>query len=56
MEDKVHTVSIELDAMKPDKTKILFADNRPDMEKNPAKYEGANWYAGAIMLIGELVP
>lgn len=56
LEDKVHTVTVELDAAKPDKAKILFPHNRPDLEKNPAKYEGNAWYAGAIMLIGDLVP
>ncbi len=55
LEDKVHTVTVEVDAGKPDKAKILFPHNRPDLEKNPAKYEGTNWYAGAIMLIGDLV-
>ena len=44
-----------IDAAKPDKAKILFPQNRADLEKNPAKYEGTAWYAGGIMLIGELV-
>ena len=55
LENKEHTVLITLDAEKPDKAKILFKENRPDLEKNPAKYEGINWYPGAIMLVGELV-
>ena len=42
-------------AAPPDKAKLLFERNRPDMEKNPAKYEGARWYVGALMLIGEVV-
>ena len=55
LENKEHTVSIELDSAKLDKAKILFPHNLPDMQKNPAKYEGLNWYAGGVMLIGELV-
>ena len=55
MENKEHTVLIELDAGSPDKMKILFPQNKPDMEKNPAKYAGLNWYAGGIMVIGDLV-
>ncbi len=53
--DAVHTVEITVDSVVPDKAKILFPDNRPDLEKNPAKYAGTTWYAGGIMLIGELV-
>ena len=55
LENKEHTVVIELDAAKPDKGKILFVQNKPDMDKNAGKYNGGSWYAGAIMLIGELV-
>lgn len=50
-----HTVDIRLDATVPDKAKILFSQNRADMEKNPAKYEGTRWYVGGLMLIGTLV-
>ncbi len=53
--DGVHTVTVTVDAQVPDKMKILFEHNRPDMEKNPAKYAGTTWYAGSIMLIGDLV-
>jgi hypothetical protein len=53
--DAVHTVTIELTGTAPDKKKILFAHNLPDMEKNPAKYAGNTWHAGAIMIIGEIV-
>lgn len=53
--DAVHTVEIRIDEQVPDKAKILFDHNRPDLEKNPQKYAGTNWYAGGIMLIGDLV-
>lgn len=49
-----HRATLTLDAAGPDKAKILFEHNRPDLEKNPAKYAGLHWHAGAIMLIGEL--
>ena len=54
--DGPHTVEIRLDATPPDKAAILFAHNRPDLEKDPAKYAAANWYAGGIMLVGRLLP
>jgi hypothetical protein len=53
--EAVHSVEIQLDATRLDKAAILFPKNRPDLEKNPAKYQGSSWYAGGIMLIGELV-
>ena len=52
--DTEHRVDLELDAVKLDKAAILFPANRPDLEKNPAKYQGSSWYAGGIMLLGEL--
>jgi hypothetical protein len=51
-----HTVTVSLDATIPDKKTILFEKNRPDLEKNPAKYAPNHWNVGAIMLIGEPVP
>lgn len=51
-----HRVEVTLDATAPDKAKILFEHNRPDLEKNPGKYAGTRWYAGGIMLIGEALP
>lgn len=51
-----HRVEITLDATVPDKEKILFEHNRADLAKNPAKYAGTRWYAGGIMLIGDLLP
>lgn len=51
-----HTVTVALDASAPDKTTILFEKNRPDLEKNPAKYAPNHWNVGAILLIGEPLP
>jgi lysophospholipase L1-like esterase len=51
-----HRVTIRLEAAVPDKAKILFEHNRPDLEKNPAKYADNVWYASAILLLGDLLP
>jgi lysophospholipase L1-like esterase len=51
-----HRVTLRLEASAPDKAKILFEHNRPDLEKNPAKYADNVWYASAILLLGELGP
>jgi lysophospholipase L1-like esterase len=53
--DTVHTVKIRPLAGTVDKAKVLFEKNRPDMEKNPDKYAASDWYAGELMLVGELV-
>ena len=54
-EKAVHTVSIKVLPDKLDKGKILFEQNRSDLANNAAKYDGTNWYAGAIFLVGELM-
>jgi len=54
--DGVHTVSLQLLADPPDKVAI-FKKGRQEAEDpatNP-KYRGINWYAGAVLLVGELV-
>ncbi len=51
-----HTVKITLKADAPDKAKILFEQNRPDLEKNPAKYKDNVWHASMLMLLGDLAP
>lgn len=55
LEDVVHEVSITVLPDAPDKANILFAKNRSDLEKNPAKYAPTNWYAGAVFIVGEIV-
>ena len=52
----LHRVAITLNPESPDKAKLLFEKNRPDLEKNPAKYAANAWYAGAILLRGKLEP
>ena len=54
--DAVHTVKLELLPDPPDKAKI-FLDGKQDAEnpKDNPKYAGINWYAGGILIVGELV-
>lgn len=54
--DGVHRVTVTLKPDAPDKAKILFERNLPDLEKNPAKFASNNWYAASILLLGEIVP
>ena len=51
-----HRVTVTLLPDAPDKKNILFEKNRPDLEKNPAKYQDNAWYASAVFLLGDLVP
>lgn len=54
--DAVHTVRIELSPGRPDKRSILFDRNKPDYDNHPDKYADSAWYAGALLLNGDLVP
>ena len=38
-----------------DKRRILHDHRRPDFDKHPEKYDDNAWYAGALLLLGELV-
>jgi lysophospholipase L1-like esterase len=49
----VHTVRIEIHPQSPDKAKIL-AQRQEKMDK-PERFEGTQWYAGYLLLIGDLV-
>jgi lysophospholipase L1-like esterase len=51
----VHRVRITLKPEAPDKAKILFEQNRPDLEKHPAKYRDHVWHASMLLLLGDLV-
>ncbi len=53
--EAVHTVTATLDAVAPDKAKILFERNLADLEKHPDKYAGSVWNLGSFMLIGDVV-
>ena len=53
LEDKVHTVKIEIDSKQPDKAAIL-AKNGNKIDK-PERFDATAFYPGAILLVGELV-
>lgn len=49
----VHTVKLEIHPDQPDKAKIL--SQRNEKIDNPKRFDDRAWYAGALMLIGDLV-
>ncbi len=53
LDDTLHTVTVTIHPDQPDKAKILHTHRLPDMQQNPNKYDGTNWFVGGIMLIGE---
>ena len=48
----IHDVTIRVLPDVLDKGEILFEENRPDLKKNPTKYAGSAWYAGAVFIVG----
>ena len=48
----VHTVKITIHPDQPDKVKIL--DEWNGRMDDPKRFDGTTWYAGAILLIGDL--
>jgi len=52
----VHRVTITLAPGVLDKRDILFAGNRADFDAQPQEYAGNYWYAGDLMLLGDLQP
>lgn len=53
MSNTLHTVTISICPDQPDKAKIL--SQRGEKMDDPKRFDGTCWYAGAILLIGELV-
>jgi lysophospholipase L1-like esterase len=49
-----HRVKVRLLEEAPDKRKILFPKNVPDMDKNPEKYQDNVWHLGALLMLGDL--
>lgn len=49
----VHTVTLTLHSEQPDKAKIL--SERGERMDDPKRFDGTAWYAGAILLVGDLV-
>lgn len=55
VEPAIHRVRITLTDTRPDKREILFEKNREDFDKNPGKYAENTWYAGSLLIIGDVV-
>ncbi len=55
--DAVHHVKIEIHPDQPNKAEILGKGGRTkeNPADNPKKYDGRAWYAGCLMIVGELV-
>ena len=53
LEDKIHTVKLEIHPEQVDKVKVLATRNNK-IDK-PERYDGKAFYPGAILLVGELV-
>jgi hypothetical protein len=53
---QVHDVTIKLLAEPIDKMNVLMESRRTYMKSNPVMYDGLNWYAAAIFLVGEMAP
>lgn len=51
--DGEHTVTLTIHPDQPDKAKIL--SQRNEKIDDPARFDGTAWYAGGIMVLGELV-
>ena len=50
--DAEHTVKLEIHSDQPDKAKIL--EKRNEKMDDPKRFDGHAWYAGSLMLIGNL--
>ena len=50
-----HQVSVTLTGEQLDKRSILFEKNRGDFDANPDKYADNFWFAGSLLIIGEIV-
>jgi lysophospholipase L1-like esterase len=53
LRDEVHTIRFEIDDEQPDKVKLL-AERGVTMD-DPARYDGTKWYAGSLLVTGELL-
>jgi hypothetical protein len=51
--DEQHTIRLEIDDEQPDKVKLL-AERGVTMD-DPARYDGTRWYAGYLLVTGEML-
>ena len=54
--NKMHTVTVVIDAEQPDRQPVAFRLKNPEEELKSEKYQGTKIRVGKIMLRGELVP
>lgn len=54
-ENEIHRVSITLTDEQLDKREILFERNREKYDQDPERYEPHTWYAGSLLILGDLV-
>ena len=50
----LHRVTVKLTDQTPDKEKILFEKNRGELKQHPERFKDNVWYAGALLLLGDL--
>ncbi len=55
IENTRHQVAVTLSGAKLDKREILFEKNRGNFDDHPEKYADHTWYAGSLLIIGEIV-
>ena len=51
--DAIHQVKVTIHPDQPDKLKIL--SERSEKMDDPKRFDGTRWYAGAILIVGEIV-
>ena len=52
--DGVHSVEIELDSKQPSRQPVAFRLKDPEKELASPKFNGTEWFAGRIMLVGDV--
>jgi lysophospholipase L1-like esterase len=52
--DAVHTVKLELSPDSPDKAKLLKEGDLKNENPDDPKYKGISWYAGGILIVGDV--
>lgn len=52
---QVHEVKVTLSDEKIDKRNVLFEKNREYFDKNEDRYKEHTWYAGSLLIIGDIV-
>ncbi|MCO8123506.1 GDSL-type esterase/lipase family protein [Stieleria sp. TO1_6] len=56
MPNQRHTVRVILTPEQLDKRNILFERNRIDFDQHSDKYTAHTWYAGSLLILGQMIP